>query len=446
MKWVSHIILATLLSTGTAVAQETIDFDRHDTNSDGFLTDQEWSDIDAVVIAFDDVDADGDGKVSKAEVTAAADVEAKSTSQAGADLSTQEVTADDHSMAQSGQIDRNAKEEDPTMRDAASEDSSTSSASSTASEDRSMTTDASASDSEQSGFVTADERSQQQASGASDEQSATPELQGGLATQPSDVAAEDQEDASVEQPDVEMQNVDTAAARDADTMSASTSSDKQKSQSKQDSGSSQQQAAQTGSSQSKGGTSQGSQSQSASSQQQGSMQQAGKQGGSSQQGKQAFRDADKDGDQRLSQSEVKEAGFDYVVMYFEPLDVNRDSYLDEYEWDQSNANRAAPGIRDQEDASLYLNGDGPQDTRFERSEYEGDEGAVRFEEDFDTYDINDDGYLDESEAVETDWVDVNLFEYSDANDDGLIDIGEANDGFMEWGDDEEEEVVTGEDY
>lgn len=438
MKSVSHIILATLLSTGTAIAQETIDFDHHDTNNDGFLTDQEWSDVNAGVVAFDDVDADGDGKLSKAEVTAASAVDAESSPEPGADLETTEVTAEDHSMAQSGQIDRNADEEDPTLsgaasnvgdqapivamddteaerdaRDTADEQSATAissqdnKADSATDDERRAASDPQMQEAgdEQAGFVTAEES----------ERATDTEPQGGLAAQTGDVVTEDNQDASVAQPDVEMQNIDTATTRDSESMAANVDGDEQ----------SQQQAAAQGSDQRQGG-----------------MQQAG----SDQQGKQAFRDADRDGDNRLSESEVKDAGYDYVVMYFEPLDINRDSYLDESEWDQGAGQQAAPGMRDQQEASLYLNGDGPQDTRFERSEYEGDDGAVRFEEDFETYDINDDGYLDESEAVETDWVDVNLFEYSDVNDDGLIDIGEANDGFMEWGDDAEDEVVTGEDY
>ena len=70
MHSVSHIILATLLSTGTAVAQETIDFDRHDTDNDGFLTEQEWNDINAAEADFETVDVDGDGRLSEAEVEA----------------------------------------------------------------------------------------------------------------------------------------------------------------------------------------------------------------------------------------------------------------------------------------------------------------------------------------------------------------------------------------
>ena len=389
MKSVSHIILATLLSTGTALAQETIDFDRHDADSDGFLTDQEWADIEAVDVDFATLDVDGDGKLSKAEVTAASEVDAESSPESGADLASTEVTAEGHSMAQQGQVDRGSSEEDPTIQDATSGDDSES--------ETSMTTAESKSDSAASSH----DASTADASGAGESESA-------VSTQP----------------DVEVQGVDATAEDHAGIMAASEESGGEQSSSESD-------MQDNGMSQSQSGASSQPSSPSG-------LQQASSQDGSSQEGKQAFRDADADGDKRLSRSEVEDAGFDYVVMYFEPLDINRDSYLDESEWDQGSAG--------QQDASLYLNGDGPQDTRFERSDYEGDDGVVRFEEDFDTYDINDDGYLDESEAVESDWVDVNLFEYSDANDDGLIDIGEANDGFMEWGDDEEEEVVTGEDY
>lgn len=49
-------------------------------------------------------------------------------------------------------------------------------------------------------------------------------------------------------------------------------------------------------------------------------------------GQQAFREADQDGDKHLTPEEAEAAGHDYVVMYFEPLDVNRDGYLDEDEW------------------------------------------------------------------------------------------------------------------
>lgn len=422
MKSVSHIILATLLSTGTALAQDTIDFDSHDSNNDGFLTNQEWNEIDAVVVAFADVDVDGDGKLSKAEVTAASEVDAESSPQPGADLAAEEVTAEEHSMAQRGQIDRNADEEDPTVQ---------STAAGAGESDASMTTADAV-----SGDAAADQ-DDSTISGTSGMQT-----QGALDVEPADVTADEDSsvDASGEQTDVGVRKVDAdseddaviTAASDESGNEASTSSAGMSDSSSMQASSNPQSSAQDG------------------------MQQAGSQSSSTDAGHQAFNDADADGDKRLSQREVEDAGFDYVVMYFEPLDTNRDSYLDESEWDQGNAGQqAAPGLRDQQDASLYLDGNdtsngensGSQTTHFERSAYEGDDGATRFEDDFDTYDINDDGYLDESEAVDTDWVDVNLFENSDVNDDGLIDIGEANDGFMEWGDDEaEEEPVTGEDY
>lgn len=96
------------------------------------------------------------------------------------------------------------------------------------------------------------------------------------------------------------------------------------------------------------------------------------------------------------------------------------------------------GGEDMRTSPAVLSGDEDAANRgtFDPSSYEGDDGT-RFREDFDARDANADGMLDETEATNEDWIDINLFEHSDVNDDGLIDFGEAEDGFMEFGDDEQ---------
>ena len=164
MNSVSHIILATLLSTGTAVAQETIDFDRHDTDNDGFLTEQEWNDINAAEADFETVDVDGDGRLSEAEVMATQDVELQAEPEAGADFERREVTAEDHAMAQRGRIDRDTDEEDPTRHGAAATDDgeaaivATDDTEAERETDREeATTDVATDEDEQAGFATAED-------------------------------------------------------------------------------------------------------------------------------------------------------------------------------------------------------------------------------------------------------------------------------------------------
>ena len=311
MKSVSHIILATLLSTGTALAQETVDFDRYDTDSDGYLTDAEWSAVDYVVVDFHTIDTNRDGRLDKNEV------------QSG----TQQSQSMDSQQASS-------------------------------------------SGSSQSGMQS-----------SSDQQ------------------------ASSQQSDMQQSGVQSGMQ-----------------QSNTQTGSQQQstQRASTGQSADQPAT-----------MQQTSGQQMGSQSG----GQQSFQNADKDRDNRVSRTEAQETGYDLVIVSFDTMDMNRDGYLDETEWDQN-----VVGPRD-EDVRIDMSADTA--ATFDPAAYDGNDGAQLFEDDFDSYDMNGDGYLDEEEAT-ADWVDVNLFEQSDINDDGLIDIGEAEDGFMEWGD--EEEGVIDEDY
>ncbi|HEX6929147.1 MAG TPA: hypothetical protein VF267_07855 [Gammaproteobacteria bacterium] len=71
MKYVSHIILSTLLVSGTALAAETINFDKSDANNDGKLSSSEWNDVGSIDIGFEQIDQDGDRMVDRQEVQAA---------------------------------------------------------------------------------------------------------------------------------------------------------------------------------------------------------------------------------------------------------------------------------------------------------------------------------------------------------------------------------------
>lgn len=68
-------------------------------------------------------------------------------------------------------------------------------------------------------------------------------------------------------------------------------------------------------------------------QQRGERQQSQSQRDKSEQGRQAFTEADTDRDNQLTEDEARVAGYEYVVVYFDPLDANKDGVLDEEEWD-----------------------------------------------------------------------------------------------------------------
>lgn len=71
---ISIIALAGLVVTNGASASR-IDFDRYDSNGDGFLSESEWRAIPGDVPPFDSIDTNRDGRLSKAEVEAGLTVE-----------------------------------------------------------------------------------------------------------------------------------------------------------------------------------------------------------------------------------------------------------------------------------------------------------------------------------------------------------------------------------
>lgn len=78
---ITVITLAGLVLSGGAFAQENIDFKRHDTNSDGYLSQDEWNSIPGVTKTFDAIDTNRDGRLSKAEVEAGVTAEERNISQ-----------------------------------------------------------------------------------------------------------------------------------------------------------------------------------------------------------------------------------------------------------------------------------------------------------------------------------------------------------------------------
>lgn len=196
--------------------------------------------------------------------------------------------------------------------------------------------------------------------------------------------------------------------------------------------------------------------------------------GQPEQAQDAFQRADADGDRRVSRDEAEQAGYEYVVVFFDPLDVNRDGYIDEIEWnperragsEAATEQRAAAqdvpvqteerATRELSETPIAVDGEdartgageiqrgaasaageatgasGGDRVRADMRDYPPDAGVMGIEEDFENYDANGDGYLDEDEVAGGGFIDVN-FDDIDANDDGLIDIGEAEDGFLEWG-------------
>ncbi|HEX7047081.1 MAG TPA: hypothetical protein VF275_05885 [Gammaproteobacteria bacterium] len=155
-------------------------------------------------------------------------------------------------------------------------------------------------------------------------------------------------------------------------------------------------------------------------QQSGNMQRASSQGQSntqsSQDGKQAFQQADKNSDGRISQDEAGNAGYDYVVIYYDPMDADGNGYLDENEWD---LNETGAGIYDDGVSNISYANDS-----------------------FDTYDANDDGFLDENEVAEDDYLEAN-FDTWDIDDDGFVTEDEADTG---WFDDNDDGVFDDDDW
>lgn len=137
---------------------------------------------------------------------------------------------------------------------------------------------------------------------------------------------------------------------------------------------------------------------------------------SSAQGKQAFQQTDKDRDNRVSQQEAQDAGYDYVVIFYEPMDEDGNGYLDENEWDLNETG-----------AGIYDNGVSDID-------YSNDS--------FDTYDLNGDGFLDTTEAAEDDYLDAN-FDTWDADNDGYVTEDEADTG---WFDDNDDGIMDDDDW
>lgn len=73
MQKLTPIIIAGLFSTTSfAVMAEELDFDRHDANGDGYLSQAEFQNVQGVDAQFETADQDGDGMVSKDEVKAVA--------------------------------------------------------------------------------------------------------------------------------------------------------------------------------------------------------------------------------------------------------------------------------------------------------------------------------------------------------------------------------------
>lgn len=170
-------------------------------------------------------------------------------------------------------------------------------------------------------------------------------------------------------------------------------------------------------------------------------------------GLQAFRETDADGDGRVSAREAEQSGDRYVVIYFNALDSDGDGYLRESEWEQDQGGQAVPGVRDTaaDTESLVEEPEVPVGAGSRDAVPAGtipvsedEEGGVAFEEDFGTYDINQDGYIDREEG-ESGMLDTDVFEQTDIDGDGRIDSEEAAQG-MRLGDEEDDEPVTEEDY
>lgn len=94
MKTVSHIIAATLLTTGVAAANEEIRFNDKDANGDGYISQTEWRDMQANV-DFLQVDTNGDGLLTEQELQASDKITLQSTSGQESQFGASDITTSD---------------------------------------------------------------------------------------------------------------------------------------------------------------------------------------------------------------------------------------------------------------------------------------------------------------------------------------------------------------
>lgn len=315
MKTVSHIIAATLLTTGVAAANDQIRFEEQDTNRDGYISQSEWRDA-RVNVDFEQVDTNDDGMLTEQELQQFGQVQLDETS--GKSAMTERVDFD--------RIDANRD-------DFASKDEW---------QDAQLNVDFDEIDSDQDGYVSRDEL----------ERSERVELKRAGR--------------------YGMQHGDRKGMKDTDMKDM------------------------------RGMHQQG--------------QQAGNQSKMLKNKDQSFQQADRDRDQRVSRQEAADAGHDYVVMYFEPLDMNRDNYLDEEEWTQSA--RPQQGTRD-------------ASAQGQQSQQEARETAQSMDRDRDNY-------ISEQEAAADGYV-VSHFESWDTDRDGYVDIAVVERALVEADDQQQDQ-------
>ena len=75
------LTIAALLAAGSAAGAQAVDFNSHDSNGDGYLTESEWADAN-IDIRFDTIDTNRDGYLAEAEVEAGMAVQRRASEKA----------------------------------------------------------------------------------------------------------------------------------------------------------------------------------------------------------------------------------------------------------------------------------------------------------------------------------------------------------------------------
>lgn len=333
MKPVSHIILGTLLASGAALAS-SIDFDKHDKDGDGFLSQDEWREIDQAVVDFERADANRDGRLDRDETRNATEqsMEISATQQTGSDDEMQATV-----YSQSGQqieAERSGGETSSEERvdvelasdehiEADGEDSTNTGVESTAGQqgDIQRTTADEAVDEREpvrTESVAQSETERKSSQAANEQDMAADSSEDDTLVQQTSVQTENQSGEEFREMDQEREVGDPLADNPPRSEVAPV--------------------------------------------------RAGFD--ASGEGMQVFEETDTDGDARISESEARLAGHDYVAIYFDQMDVDGDGYLHHEEWDLTRREGMDAQNVSTEDRVQSMQGDDGEDLQYEDVSHE----------------------------------------------------------------------------
>lgn len=299
MNSVSHIILGTLLASGAALASE-IDFDKHDKDGGGYLSKDEWRDIDQVVVDFERADANRDGRLDRDEVRNA-------TSQSMEISATQQTGSDDEMQAS---VYSESGQHVEAERSGGGKSSGEQAGAEVASEEHMDAHKES----------TAGQRGEILRTTVDDGAGGHEPVRAQSVAQPEtgrDTSQAGNEQEAEGRSGEEFREMDPARVDRADNASRS------------------------------------------------EMRPLRAGFDATGEGMQVFEEADTDGDGRISESEARLAGHDYVAIYFEQMDADSDGYLHQEEWDLTRREGMETRDVSTEERVQTMQGDDGEDLRYE---------------------------------------------------------------------------------